>query len=55
MNQKAVKFHPGPEAAAKEAKSPLVVSVAPDEPLEMVLTGTVNIRNKGRNRKKKEK
>lgn len=53
MTLKAVKFHPGPEAAAKEAESPLVVRV-------LVSLGNgadrlVNIRNRGRNRRKKEK
>lgn len=55
MNLKAVKFHPGPETAAKEAKSVLVLSEPPDKLLEMVLSNTVNIRGRGRNRRKEEK
>lgn len=55
MNLKAVKFHPGPETAAKEAKSVLVLSEPPDKLLEMVLSNTVNIGARGRNRRKEEK
>lgn len=54
MNLKAVKFHPGPETAAKEAKSVLVLSVPPDELLETVLSNTVTARGRGRNRRKEE-
>lgn len=56
MNLKAVKFHPGPETAAKEAKSMmLVLSMPPEELLETVLSNTMNIRARGRNRRKEEK
>lgn len=46
MNLKAVKFHHGPETAAKEARSMLVLNVPPDELLEAVLSNMVNIRGR---------
>lgn len=51
MNLKAVKFHPGPETTAKEAKSVLVLW----EPLKIVLPNMVNIRTRSRYRRKREK